>query len=431
MKILSIAFSLLLTATSLTGMAGEAAPATLQETTRVNRLGTDLLASRLRNGGIGNAMVSPVSLFFALGILELGAAGDSATLLRSVLLDDQDASLRDVAPGLAGILEHANDGDGGETGTFQLSNSIWSTTGATNRRPFVFSDHFVAAAESVYGASHQALDFMAPGASDHLNSWAEQETNGLIPEIIDDELLSELEWAIMNAVYFEGGWATPMRAIDRNEQYRFRHLDGTAQQAETIVTKDYRARVLDLEDGSVAFQLPFLGNKYTFIVHAPADDEEDVETWLLGRAVPDLADTVSRVLDNRSTIYQLTAQLPVFSFSSSITMRDGSPVVRDLGIELLFTDKADFLPMVDTGKTTGINRHTKVGIIKQDTRIELDENGVKAAAVTLIGGIIKSTTIAPRLPERRVIVDRPFAFAIIENASRAILFNGVLVSPEP
>ena len=71
---------------------------------------------------------------------------------------------------------------------------------------------------------------------------------------------------------------------------------------------------------------------------------------------------------------------------------------------------------------------TTVEIIKQDTRIELDEKGVKAAAVTLIGGIW-ATSVGPVLPQRTITVDRPFAWTIVELRSQAVLFSGVLVTP--
>jgi serine protease inhibitor len=79
---------------------------------------------------------------------------------------------------------------------------------------------------------------------------------------------------------------------------------------------------------------------------------------------------------------------------------------------------------VDAQKTHHDNMDTAVVIIKQQTRIDLDEKGVKASAVTLIGGISK-TSVGPRYRNRDIVVDRPFAFSIVENRSQTILFNGV------
>jgi serpin B len=375
-------------------------------------------------------MVSSVSLYYALSILEGGAAGDSAELLHALLLRQPESDVSDVAPALAGVLVSPGEPDRPGPGMFKLANSVWSTNGASNHKPFVFSEQFQTNSRNHYDASVYAIDFLASGASQAVNAWANEATEGLIPKVIDDSVLKELEWVIMNAAYFEGSWGTQMRLVKKNEDYLFTALDGSRQQADTIVTRDYENRVLDREDGSVAFSLPFIGHQYSLIVYVPPEDESDLKHWLIEEAVTDMPEVVAEVLENRSRLYQLDIQLPTFAFSDEVTMLEDSDITRDLGLGPLFSDKADFTLIMDAEKSWPPKKETKVGLIKQDTRIELDEKGVKAAAVSLIGGVIKATSVAPPLPHREIIVDRPFAFAIVENRSQTLLFNGVLVRPE-
>jgi serpin B len=402
----------------------------LQESTSLNTIGTELLSSQLQTGGVRNAMVSPVSLFYALSILALGADGASEELLTSRLLADSPVRLQDVAPRLAAQLSHDN-GTGTNNGVFQLANSLWSTNGASNGQPFVFAGEFLAAAAALYGAGQESLDFMAPGAAQAINDWAREQTRDLIPSIIDDGTLSKLEWAILNTALFEGSWGTPMRRVHADSGYRFVGLDGTRQPAATFMTHDYVSRVVDLDDGSAAFQLPFAGGKYAFVVHLPAADRTDLGQWLTEEAVPGIADMAARVIDSRDPLHQLSVQMPVFSFSDSLTLLGGSVTTRDLGLAPLFEDDADFSRLADREQTAAENRNTKVGIIKQDTRIEVDEKGLRAAAATLIGGVRMATVARPHYPRREIVVDRPFAFAIVERNSQTLLFNGVLVSLTP
>jgi serpin B len=56
------------------------------------------------------------------------------------------------------------------------------------------------------------------------------------------------------------------------------------------------------------------------------------------------------------------------------------------------------------------------------THIEVDESGTRAAAVT---AIIMETTSAPMNP-RTVTLDRPFVYAIIDNATGLPLFIGTV-----
>jgi serpin B len=59
-----------------------------------------------------------------------------------------------------------------------------------------------------------------------------------------------------------------------------------------------------------------------------------------------------------------------------------------------------------------------VSSVVQATRLEVDEKGTTAAAAT---GVAVATAL--RLP---TIVDRPFAFALIDNATDAPLFLGAI-----
>lgn len=428
MKILVVLCCLTLASPALAIGHGAVQPRALQEATELNSIGTQLLASRLRSEGVGNMMVSSVSLFHVLSILELGAAGSTAELLRSRQLSDPKGKVAEIAQQLAAVLEQQA-GGGGAAG-FQISNSLWSTNGESNGLPFVFADDFVAAAEAIYSAEHQMLDFMAAQSARVINDWAREQTRGLIPSIVDPGLLSMLEWAILNTVLFEGSWGTPMRRMPADDRFRFVDLDGMPQKVESISTRDYVAGVVDRDDGSVAFQLPFAGGKYAFIMHVPAKAQADIAQWMIEDAVPGIAGVVKLVLENHRAPHQLSIRLPVFAFSDSVTMSGQSPTTRDMGIAALFTGDVNLSRLVDRERTPPSNQATRVGIIKQDTRIELDEKGVRAAAATLIGGV-RATTVGPRFPRREIIVDRPFVFAIVDKASRTMLFNGTVVSPPP
>ncbi len=374
-------------------------------------------------------MVSGVSLFYALSILESGAAGRSEALLNAYLLPAGNVELTSSAPALIEqLISTPGGGDG--VGTFEINSTIWSTNGETNNKPFAFNPTFARDAGNYYNAPAKELDFMAPGASGVINDWASEATRGLIPQVINDGMLKKLEWLIASAAYFEGSWATSMRKRETDPNYRFKRLDGSTMQAATIATRSYQNRVLDREDGSIAFQLPFVGGKYSFVALVPSESEADLKTWLTETAPLDLPEVVAGVIENDTRRYELYVQMPIFSFSDEVTLTQNSQTTSDLNLGLLFSDKANFEPMIDRSLSLPANKETKVGIIKQDTRIELDEGGVKAAAVTLIGGMVKSTNLRPSLPRRSVIVDRPFVFAIVENSSQTILFSGILIEPE-
>ena len=129
-------------------------------------------------------------------------------------------------------------------------------------------------------------------------------------------------------------------------------------------------------------------------------------------------------------IYDVQLRMPVFSYSNRLTLKADTPATEALGLLPLFTDEANLRAMADQELSHPVARDTKVGLIQQDTRIELDEKGVKAAAVTMIGGMIKSTSVVLPRPQRQIVVERPFAWSIVEGSSRTAIFSGVVATPE-
>lgn len=115
--------------------------------------------------------------------------------------------------------------------------------------------------------------------------------------------------------------------------------------------------------------------------------------------------------------------MPKFSFDTSVEMKDGDELTKAMGLDFLFSDLADFSLM-----KTAESEESKIGLIRQDGRIELDEKGVKAAAVTIIGGV-RTTSVGP-MPTMNLVVNRPFHFAIVEKKTSTVLFAGTVVEPK-
>ena len=88
-----------------------------------------------------------------------------------------------------------------------------------------------------------------------------------------------------------------------------------------------------------------------------------------------------------------------------------------MGIKKAFSEEAEFDKM---GRTVVGDLY--LGFVLQKTRIELDRNGTRAAAIT-IGGMKGES--APPTENIVIILNRPFVFGIIDNATHMPLFLGV------
>ena len=108
--------------------------------------------------------------------------------------------------------------------------------------------------------------------------------------------------------------------------------------------------------------------------------------------------------------------MPKLNFETSATLND---MLADLGLENIFSDDADFSDITD--------KNTKVSTILQKTKLELDENGTKAAAVTAV--IMEGMSVAnPEPVVKKVELTRPFAFLIYDEANDEILFMGKIMT---
>ena len=85
--------------------------------------------------------------------------------------------------------------------------------------------------------------------------------------------------------------------------------------------------------------------------------------------------------------------------------------MRALGMQLAFTDEADFSPISDI--------RLLISRIIHSTYVEVDEVGTEAAAVTIVEFETTSMPVTPYF-----VANKPFIFLIREKSTGVILFAG-------
>ena len=117
--------------------------------------------------------------------------------------------------------------------------------------------------------------------------------------------------------------------------------------------------------------------------------------------------------------------LPRFKAASKVSL---AKAFQKAGMTLAFEDKADFGGM--TGKGPG-EPGVKIGDVLHRATIEVGEEGTEAAAATAV--IMLEARAAPPKKEQPTpipfVVDRPFLFYVVDDASGAILFQGRIADP--
>ncbi|KAK9676651.1 hypothetical protein RND81_11G091400 [Saponaria officinalis] len=116
--------------------------------------------------------------------------------------------------------------------------------------------------------------------------------------------------------------------------------------------------------------------------------------------------------------------IPRFNFESDINLKEA---MKQLGLTLPFEENCrDFSGIIDVSAYP-----VYVSDIYQKCRIETNEQGTEAVAVTRFGLMCGAAPPSARPPPPiNFVADHPFLFMIREEISGAILFVGTMINPK-
>lgn len=399
-----------------------------------NRIGLDLAreAAALQlseTGRVGNQMYSPLSLYNSLSMLQLGVSGQVRDQLNQRLgWQDADMAIQHQSnrmlnnyfqPSTTSI----DPNEKRTTAKVRIANSVWGTSGLSTGMPFVFEPSYLDDLRSLYSAeSNPFLDFKNSQTAEKMNEWASRKTDGLVSNVMTADALKELVWVLMNATTIEASWKNAFSAVPKSATPPFQTMDGKSVEVDMISTKQNIAAI-DIGSFQLA-EIPLFNSDLAFFVVVPKSIQ-DFTSWVKNGDVLDASFWRSSFAQlNKTHFEEVTIVMPKFSFSTSVEFKKESVLTEKIGLGFLFdeTNYGDFSPM---GATTSVP--SVVGLLKQDQRIELDEYGLKAAAVTTVGGI--EVTSMPINPPTRIVIDKPFFFAIGSKSTGMILFVGAVADP--
>lgn len=208
--------------------------------------------------------------------------------------------------------------------------------------------------------------------------------------------------ALVNALYVRGPWQEP---LDVTGARPFAAPHGTR-----TVPMITARRATGLPRGKQwrAARLPLLGGELAVTVVRP---ERDLETMLTSLDRGGLG----RLLRSRPD-GGVSVTLPRFTFGSRL---DLVPALATLGMPTAFGPDADFGGLTEDDALA-------LGAVVHQGHVALDEDGVEAAAATVVTAVAVSAVSGA---DRELIVDRPFLFCIHDVDLALPLLVGVVNDP--
>ncbi len=342
---------------------------------------------------------SPYSLCTALSLLNVGAGGDTQAELQEMLgIEDRDAWNEAIRIYLARKWSEE---------TYMLTaNSVWMQEDkewAEN-----IETDFLQPAAYYYNSELYKLDFKnSPDeAVEKMNAWADVNTEGMIPEIMK-ELPPGMVMALMNAVYFQGKWNEPFMEDDTRERIFY----GTDGEILTDMMHQYGERYAYVEsNGMKGIALPYKDSTIVMKVFIPLEEDGDIES-LYGALSTEEKEALLDSLDTADREKIDTLAIPKFSMEKEI---EGlNEILKDMGMQSAFLETADL---------DRIAEDVCVSDVLHKAKIEVDEEGTTAAAVTVIA-VMECAAMEPEEPTT-FIADRPFVYVLQDAETGIILFMG-------
>ena len=345
--------------------------------------------------------LSPLSVTYALGMLNVGATGQTSQEITSLLgfgAEDKEA-VNDLCRQLIEEAPQVNNAV-----NLQLANCVAidkSLNLETAYQEKVSSDYYAEVA---------SLPFESQESVDYINDWCNKHTNGMIPKLVEN-LTGVL--AIINAIYFDAPW-THQFLLSKTQEETFTKSDQT-QQRLPMMHEVYVYDYVQNDDYS-AISMPYArGENWKMYVLLPN----------AGKTVGDVASGLTEASWNKTlkdfrecrqngVPPMIDVKLPRFKTEASIELND---IISQMGAPSMFLSRGEF---------AGISSNYKdllVSIIRQKSAIEVSEEGTTAAAVTIeIGAGSPGGEQTP--PIAQFYANRPFVYLIQEASSGAIFFIG-------
>ncbi|MGE0431386.1 MAG: serpin family protein [Planctomycetota bacterium] len=367
-------------ATDVNAINGSVADAT-------NAMGFDMLTRLRKRDGDHNTMISPLSIAMALHMMLNGAEGRTAEEMRSALhlkgigIDTVNASNQM----LKAIAERSN------KTVIRISNSAWVDAVTHLRQPFADVLH------DSYGARIGPLTDAAT-----INDWVSQQTEGMIPAVVNDSVVHNSRMILVNALYFAGTW---FRRFDPKDTTPRDFLLSSGEKVKVpMMSLGHESFDFRFNDISTAVRLDFAGaGNVCIFVPAGTHTTDDV--------LAELQNTGWRSVDSQfQSEFDCFVDIPRMKIHWSGSLVDP---LEAMGMREAFGDGAQFPGVSDRNLHLTGAEHT--------TMLAVDENGAVGAAATELPGLDS--------PSPSLTADRPFVLVVSDRRTGSILMIGVINDP--
>lgn len=339
-----------------------------------------------------NYLISPYNIELALNMLREGASGNTKSEIDKVI---GNRTINDVS------IENK----------LNIANGIFIKNDYKSAVKKSFTDLL----KDRYKAEILYDDYETPKV---INDWVKENTNGMIDKILD-EVSSDYVMGLASALALDVKWERKFECITTSKE-EFTKVDNSKMDTEMMhQTYVYGAKYLK-NDEIEGVILPYRKEEGSnveleFVGIIPNDS---VSNYINNLTNEKLDNIFKNIKESSNKLY-IHLSLPRFTYSYSAN--NFTNTLKTMGINDAFNKElANFNNMIDTPVYVSTAIHK--------TKIDLNEEGTKAAAVTYFG-VDAAGMLEPEHDDIYVKFNKPFVYMIREKNTGEILFFGSVYEP--
>ena len=366
-----------------------------------------------------NIWISPFSITSCFALIYPGSAGQTKSQIAEIMGYPLDTNSNDVTQEFLNLqtsIENIYDGS-------RIGNYDWSPRrtiiGIANK---IFSANDLVLKETYTEAlSHSGesfidsnFDFGAGDAVQTINDWVNDNTNGLIEEILsEDAVISDWRLVALNAIYLNGTFQKQFESFLTSKSSFYGSMS-----RKDVVAECHLMHQIDYfgyyeNDNFQFLKFPFNDEDLFALFVLPKNENVNsdknglITDWTV----------IEGTINNLQSTYVALA-LPKLSIEAGYALKEP---LQQMGMTDVFSSSADFSDMSE--------EKLKIDAVIHKTMVEMDEKGLVAAAVTMIGMV--ATSVGPAKPTPILFkADHSFQMLIIDGKhENTVLFMGQINDP--
>lgn len=346
-----------------------------------------------------NTFYSSYSIESCFAMMDAGAKNNTKKQMEQVL------GIKDIDTFLQQYNTYRSK-DRADTCKLNVANGLWINTNILDKNSV--NQQYIANMQKYMGAKVKAEPFTSATGRE-ITAFVNKATDGFMPDY-KSTVKNSNAMDLLNAIYFDGKWNTPFSTDNTYKQDFY----GTKKTKKTDMMHLYGKRFQYYSGAKFrAVNLPYKGDMVmTLILPTDSSSKSVADSW---KQVPAKERDAFLTSLDQSGSKKIT-ELALPKFKDDITETRLPAVMQKLGMTDAFNGSADF---------SGIAKRLCIENVNHRAKVEVNEQGTKAAAVTEANMMM--TSVAPVREEIiNFICDHPFLYLIRDRTNGLVLFTGVM-----